>query len=108
KRASSQFIVIRRKRPLRGEVAESLVDRRRTQPALRNGTPRRAFPTGLSDGAFDGALGFVFLVEGGYEGLSRQQQGSDAGGVGQGSADDLDRVDDAGLVHIDVLGGVGV
>ena len=62
----------------------------------------------LADSAFDGALGFIFLVEGGDEGFGSQQEGGDAGRVGQGGADDLHGVDNAGLVHIDVLAGVGV
>src|SRR5207244_10040710 len=42
------------------------------------------------------------------EGFGGKQQGGDAGGVGQGGANDLDGVNNSGLVHIDVLGSVGV
>src|SRR5262245_1877236 len=118
KRSLSQFIVIRRKRPLRVEVAvRRLFVAGTARPTYRNKTTAhhalrgaRAVPFAalLSDGAFDGAFGFVVFVVGRDQGFGRQQQRGDAGGVGQSRTDDLYGVDNAGLVQIDVLAGVGV
>src|SRR5688572_22180895 len=72
------------------------------------GRPEARPTTALPYGAFDGALGFVVLVEIGDEGFGGQEQGGDAGGVAERGTHDLDGVDDAGLVHIDVLAAIGV
>src|SRR4051812_2709830 len=50
---------------------------------------------------------FLFLLLD-DQGLGRQEQGGDGGGVLQGGAGDLDRVDDAGLDQVAVLAGGGV
>src|SRR5262245_57003712 len=57
--------------------------------------------------SFDRRL-LIFLVEVRDQGFGRQHQGRNAGRVAQGAADDLQRVNDAGLEHIDILAGVGV
>src|SRR5690606_4958853 len=50
---------------------------------------------------------FLFLLLD-DQGLGREEQGGDGGGVLQGGAGDLDRVDDAGLDQVRVLAGGGV
>src|SRR4051794_30730927 len=50
----------------------------------------------------------ILLGDVGDDGLGGQEQAGDAGAVLQGTAGDLDRVDNAGLAQVGVLAGQGV